>query len=155
MENIDKKQNLDSIRLEATHSTLDLVSQDSKVSSLESTQESIQDSTQKATQESQKPRLSAVVSGANELSLGISIVVAVALGIGIGIGLEYLSGARWSFWLGVAWGIGAAILNIYKAYQRQQRDAQELAKNPRYAYKPQDSKKAQNDDDEDENGKYY
>lgn len=151
MENMDKKQNLDSVKLEATHSTLDLVSQDSKVSSLES----IQDSTQKATQESQKPRLSAVVSGANELSLGISIVVAVALGIGIGIGLEYLSGARWSFWLGVAWGIGAAILNIYKAYQRQQRDAQELAKNPRYAYKPQDSKKAQNDDDEDENGKYY
>ncbi len=151
MENIDKKQNLDSIKLEATHSTLDSHSQDSKVSSLESTQESIQD----ATQESQKPRLSAVVSGANELSLGISIVVAVALGIGIGIGLEYLSGARWSFWLGVAWGIGAAILNIYKAYQRQQRDAQELAKNPRYAYKPQDSKKAQNDDDEDENGKYY
>ncbi|BDB67362.1 hypothetical protein Hc94105_1584 [Helicobacter cinaedi] len=151
MESIDKKQNPDSIKLEATHSTLDLVSQDSKVSSLESTQ----DSTQKATQESQKPRLSAVVSGANELSLGISIVVAVALGIGIGIGLEYLSGARWSFWLGVAWGIGAAILNIYKAYQRQQRDAQELAKNPRYAYKPQDSKKAQNDDDEDENGKYY
>ena len=82
-------------------------------------------------------------------------MVAVALGIGIGIGLEYLSGARWSFWLGVAWGIGAAILNIYKAYQRQQRDAQELAKNPRYAYKPQDLKKAQNDDDEDENGKYY
>ena len=143
MENIDKKQNLDSIKLEATHSTLDSHSQDSKVSSLESTQES------------QKPRLSAVVSGANELSLGISIVVAVALGIGIGIGLEYLSGARWSFWLGVAWGIGAAILNIYKAYQRQQRDAQELAKNPRYAYKPQDSKKAQNDDDEDENSKYY
>ncbi len=113
---MDKKQNRDSAKLEKTNSTLDLVSQDSKVSSLESTQESIQDSTQKATQESQKPRLSAVVSGANELSLGISIVVAVALGIGIGIGLEYLSGARWSFWLGVAWGIGAAILNIYKAY---------------------------------------
>lgn len=145
MENMDKKQNLDSTQM--TNSTLDLNLQDSKVSRLESAQES--------TQEAQKkPRLSVVVSGANELSLGISIVVAVAIGIGIGIGLEYLSGARWSFWLGVAWGVGAAILNIYKAYQRQQRDAQELAKNPRYAYKPQDSKKAQ-DDDEEENGKYY
>lgn len=142
---MDKKQNLDSTQM--TNSTLDLNLQDSKVSRLESAQES--------TQEAQKkPRLSVVVSGANELSLGISIVVAVAIGIGIGKGLEYLSGARWSFWLGVAWGVGAAILNIYKAYQRQQRDAQELAKNPRYAYKLQDSKKAQ-DDDEEENGKYY
>lgn len=146
---MDKKQNLDSTKLEMTNSTLDSSLQDSEVSSLESTQESMQKS-------QQKPRLNAVVSGANELSLGISIVVAVAMGIGIGMGLEYLSGARWSFWLGVAWGIGAAILNIYKAYQRQQRDAQELAKNPRYTYNPRDtSKKAQDDDDEEENGKYY
>lgn len=145
MGNMDKKHNLDSTKLEKTDTAIDLAPQDSKVSSLESTQES-----------QQKPRLSVVVSGANELSLGISIVVAVGLGIGIGKGLEYLSGARWSFWLGVAWGIGAAILNIYKAYQRQQREAQELAKNPRYAYKPQDSKKAkEQDEDDEENGKYY
>lgn len=92
------------------------------------------DSTQGAQKADSKPRLESVVRGANELSVGISIVVAVLLGIGVGWGLERLSGIGWLFWLGVAWGMGAAILNLYKAYKRQLRDAEELAKNPRYAY---------------------
>ncbi|TLD80982.1 hypothetical protein LS68_005810 [Helicobacter sp. MIT 05-5293] len=101
---------------------------------------------QKESQDSQdtQPKFAKVVSGANDLSVGISIVVAVLLGIGIGIGLQKLTGIRWLFWLGVAWGVAAAILNLYKAYKRQQREAQELANNPRYTYKPQDD-----DDDED------
>lgn len=102
-------------------------------------------------QKEEKPALSAIVSGANELSVGISIVIAVLLGIGIGILLERLSGQKWTFWLGVVWGIGAAILNLYRAYKRQQKEAQELANNPRYAYKPD----SENDEIDTENGKYY
>ena len=63
--------------------------------------------------EDKPPRLSAIVRGANELSVGISIVVAILLGIGIGIGLVKLSGIKWLFWLGVFWGVAAAILNLY------------------------------------------
>ncbi len=119
---------------------------------LQANQQDINDTKQDvANKAEQKPRLSAVVSGANELSVGISIVVAVLLGIGIGILLERLSGYKWTFWLGVVWGVGAAILNLYRAYKRAQKEAQELAQNPRYSYKP-DSK----DDDEDiSNGRYY
>lgn len=93
-------------------------------------------STQKE-QETQekKPALNAVVRGANELSVGISIVVAILLGIGIGILLERLSGMTWTFWLGVFWGVAAAILNVYRAYKRAQKEAKELAANPRYSYK--------------------
>ncbi|MCX2716130.1 AtpZ/AtpI family protein [Helicobacter sp. MIT 21-1697] len=101
--------------------------------------------------EDKPPRLSAIVRGANELSVGISIVVAILLGIGIGIGLAKLSGIKWLFWLGVFWGVAAAILNLYKAYQRQQKEAQELANNPRYTYKPS----ADDEDEDSQNGKYY
>lgn len=101
--------------------------------------------------EDKPPRLSAIVRGANELSVGISIVVAILLGIGIGIALAKLSGIQWLFWLGVFWGVAAAILNLYKAYQRQQKEAQELANNPRYTYKPS----ADDEDEDSQNGKYY
>ncbi|CUU40802.1 AtpZ/AtpI family protein [Helicobacter typhlonius] len=98
-----------------------------------------------------KPTLGIVASGANELSVGISIVVAVLLGIGIGILLERVSGQKWLFWLGVVWGIAAAILNLYRAYKRAQKEAEELAAHPRYSYKG-----AQKDDEEDsQNGVYY
>lgn len=92
---------------------------------------------------SEKPRLSIIVRAANELSVGLSVVIAILLGIGIGIGIEKLTGIKWLFWLGVFWGIFAAILNIYKAYQRQKRELDELAQNPRYSYH------IQNDQDED------
>ena len=85
------------------------------------------------------------------LGVGISIVVAVLLGIGIGILLERVSGQKWLFWLGVVWGIAAAILNLYRAYKRAQKEAEELAAHPRYSYKG-----AQKDDEEDlQNGVYY
>ena len=79
-------------------------------------------------------------------TLGISMVVAVLIGVGIGYGLESLFGVRWLFWLGVVWGVCAAILNVYKAYKRQKRELDELAKDPKYAYNANNTK----DDDEDE-----
>ena len=59
------------------------------------------------------------VEAADGLSLGISIVVAVLMGVGIGWGLEKLSGVGVLFWLGVAIGVAAAVLNVYKAYKAQ------------------------------------
>ncbi|MRJ02318.1 MAG: AtpZ/AtpI family protein [Epsilonproteobacteria bacterium] len=73
-----------------------------------------------------------IIEGAEGLSLGISIVVAVLIGIALGYWMEKLSGWRWLFWLGVFWGVSAAILNVYKAYKRQQRELEELARDPRY-----------------------
>ena len=104
----------------------------------------------KETDEKEKPTLGIVVSGANDLSVGISIVVAVLLGIGIGILLERVSGQKWLFWLGVVWGVAAAILNLYRAYKRAQKEAQELAANPRYSYNA-----THKDDEDSQNGVYY
>ena len=59
------------------------------------------------------------------LSLGISIVVAVLMGIGIGYLLESFTNIGWLFWLGVIWGVAAAILNVYKAYKSLLRKLQE------------------------------
>lgn len=76
--------------------------------------------------------LANTVSG---LSLGISIVVAVLLGVGIGIGLKNIFNVSWLFWLGVFFGVGAAILNVYKAYKIQQRDLKELEEDIKYRQK--------------------
>ena len=78
------------------------------------------------------PRFQKVVEGAYDLSLGISLIVAVALGYGIGYALKALTGVSWLLWLGIVWGVGAAFLNIYKAYKRHKKDLDELATNPRY-----------------------
>jgi len=67
----------------------------------------------------EKPKVKKVVEGAYDLSLGISIVVAVLIGIGLGYWMRKLFGYEWLFWLGVFWGVGGAILNIYKAYRKQ------------------------------------
>jgi F0F1-type ATP synthase assembly protein I len=87
----------------------------------------------------EQPKYRKVVEAADGLSLGISIVVAVLLGVGLGIGMQKLFGYRWLFWLGVFWGIGAAILNIYKAYSRQKKELDELANDPKYARRKYDS----------------
>ncbi len=79
-----------------------------------------------------KPKYRKIIEGAESLSLGISIVVAILLGVAIGVGLKRLFGYSWLLWLGVFWGVGGAILNIYKAYKKQKRELDELAKNPRY-----------------------
>jgi len=89
------------------------------------------------------PKLKKVVEAADGLSLGISIVVAVLLGVGIGYIMRKYIGYDWLFWLGVFWGIAGAILNVYKAYEKQKKSLDELADDPRYKRRDFD------DDDED------
>ncbi|BCD67922.1 AtpZ/AtpI family protein [Nitratiruptor sp. YY09-18] len=79
-----------------------------------------------------EPKYKKIIEGAEVLSLGISVVVAILIGVGLGIWMKSIFGYGWLLWLGVFWGIAAAILNIYKAYQKQKRDLDELAKDPRY-----------------------
>lgn len=95
--------------------------------------------------EEQKPRLKPIIEGAETLSLGISMVVAVLIGIAIGLGLKKLTGISWLLWVGVGIGIAAAIMNVYKAYSKQYKEFEKLAKDPRY-----NMGKTQKDDDEDE-----
>jgi len=95
----------------------------------------------------EEPKLKKVVDAADGLSLGISMVVAVLLGVAIGLGLKSLFGVAWLLWVGVFWGVAAAVLNVYKAYQKQKKSMDELAKDPRYAY---DSNKKIDDDDDDD-----
>lgn len=92
----------------------------------------------------EKPKVRQVVEAVDSLSLGISMVVAVAMGVGIGMVLKSLTGAAWTLWIGVFIGVAAAILNVYKAYEKQKEGYEELAKQPRYAIK----KELEEDDDD-------
>jgi len=78
------------------------------------------------------PKLKKVVVAADGLSLGISMVVAVLMGVGLGYLMRQWFGYEWLFWLGVFWGVSAAILNVYKAYVKQKASLDELANDPRY-----------------------
>lgn len=103
-------------------------------------------------QEQHKPRVKPIIEAADSLSLGISMVVAVIIGVGIGWLLKNITGAAWTFWIGVVIGIAAAILNVYKAYTKQFKTFEDLAKEPRYAIK---KKIDDEDDDEDYGEKSY
>ncbi len=104
---------------------------------------------------SDEPKFKQVAEGANGLSLGISMVVAILIGVGIGLGLRSLTGVGWTLWIGVFIGIGASILNVYKAYEKQKKSLDELATDPRYTYKAeQEAKRQKKYDDEDEDDKY-
>jgi len=85
------------------------------------------------------PKFKKVVEAADGLSLGLSIVIAVLIGIGLGYGMRKLFGYEWLFWLGVFWGVAAAILNIYKAYKKQKKELDELANDPKYARRVYDA----------------
>ena len=98
--------------------------------------------------EEHKPRIKPIIEAADSLSLGISMVVAVLMGVGIGWLIKSLSDVAWTFWIGVAIGIAAAILNVYKAYSKQYKEYEELAKEPRYAIK----KQLDDEEDEDDYG---
>jgi len=98
-----------------------------------------------------KPRIKPIVEAADSLSLGISMVVAVLLGVGIGWLLKRWTDIGWLFWVGVFIGIAAAILNIYKAYSKQYKEFEKLAKEDRYAIK----KQLEDEDDEDYGEKSY
>lgn len=99
----------------------------------------------KENKEEEQPKIKPIIEAADHLSLGISIVVAIAMGVGIGLVLKNLTGASWTLFIGVFIGIAAAILNVYKAYSKQYKEYEELAKEPRYA-----AKKQLEEDDEDE-----
>jgi len=79
-----------------------------------------------------KPKVKKVVEGAYDLSLGISMVVAILIGIGLGVWMKNLFNAPWLLWLGVFWGVAAAILNLYKAYKKQMKSLDELKNDPKY-----------------------
>lgn len=102
-------------------------------------------------EQEEKPKMKPIIEAADSLSLGISMVVAVAMGVGIGYLLKSMTGIGWLFWVGVFIGVAAAILNIFKAYEKQRTDYEELAKEPRYAIK----KQLDEDDDEDYGEKRY
>ena len=101
--------------------------------------------------EEKAPRVKPIIEAVDSLSLGISMVVAVLMGIGIGWLLRRLTDIGWLFWVGVGIGVAAAILNVYKAYAKQYKAFEELAKEPRYAIK----KQLDEDDDEDYGEKSY
>lgn len=58
-----------------------------------------------------------IIKGANVLSLGISIVVAVFIGVGLGIVAKKYTNSLILFWICVAFGVMAAIMNVYKIYK--------------------------------------
>ena len=104
-------------------------------------------------EEEKKPRIKPLIEAADHLSLGISMVVAVAMGIGIGYLLRSLTGVEWTFFIGVGIGIAAALLNVFKVYEKQKKSYEELAKEPRYAIKKQ--LQDEKDDDLDYGEKEY
>jgi len=95
----------------------------------------------------EEPKLKKIVTAADGLSLGISMVVAILLGVGLGILMKNIFNTPWLFWVGVFWGVAAAILNVYKAYAKQKKSLDELADDPRYRHRKYD-------DSDDEDDKY-
>ena len=93
----------------------------------------------------EEPKLKKIVVAADGLSLGISMVVAILLGVGLGLLMRNLFEIPWLLWVGVFWGISGAILNVYKAYEKQKNSLDELADDPRYRHRRHD------DSDEDDN----
>jgi F0F1-type ATP synthase assembly protein I len=82
----------------------------------------------------QKPKHQDKIQALDNISLGISIAVAIALGVGVGLLLKGWTGYTWTLWLGVFWGVSAAILNVYKAYKKAKKDLDKLAQDPKYKY---------------------
>ena len=94
----------------------------------------------------ERPRFKPIIEAADDLSLGISIVVAILIGVGLGIGLKKATGLTWTLWVGIFIGIAAAILNVYKAYSKQYKEFEKLAKERSERMQPHFDK----DEDEDE-----
>jgi len=95
--------------------------------------------------ENKKPKYGKIIEGAEQLSLGISMVVAVLIGVGIGLLLSRWFHTPWLLWVGVFWGVSAAILNVYKAYKKNVASWDELKDDVRYK-KYQQTKENDEDD---------
>jgi F0F1-type ATP synthase assembly protein I len=92
------------------------------------------------------PKHQGKLQALDNMSLGISIVVAILFGIGIGLLLKDWTGYTWTLWVGVFWGISAALLNIYKAYAKAKKDLDLLAQDPKYKYAMEHGIKDNEDD---------
>jgi len=75
-----------------------------------------------------KPKLKKTIEGAEKLSLGISIVIAILMGIGIGVWMKNTFHQSWLLWLGVFWGVGAAIMNIRIEYKKLKKEFEKIEK---------------------------
>jgi len=89
------------------------------------------------------PKYAKLVEGADGLSLGVSIVVAILMGVGVGILMKNSLGYDWLLWVGVFWGVGGAVMNVYRAYKKQVESYAEFKDDVRY-------KKYEQQDDDDE-----
>jgi ATP synthase protein I len=98
-------------------------------------------------EEIKKPKHKDKLEALDNLSLGISMVVAIALGVAIGLGLKSWTGYSWTLWLGIFWGIAAAILNIYKAYKKAKKSLNELQDDPKYKHMSQNGYYDKDDDE--------
>ena len=96
----------------------------------------------------QQPKHQSKLRALDNLSLGLSLVTAVAIGFGVGYGLKHLFGYDWLLWLGLFWGIAAAVLNIVKAYKRAQKEYEGLENDPRYAHRAKYGDKKFDDEDD-------
>jgi F0F1-type ATP synthase assembly protein I len=99
-------------------------------------------------EEKKVPKHRDKIVGLDNLSLGISIVAAIAIGFGIGYWLKEWTGYTWTLWVGLAWGIAAAGLNIYRAYKRAQKEFEGLENDPRYAHRAKFGDKSKDDDED-------
>ena len=93
------------------------------------------------------PKHQGKLAALDNLSLGISIVAAIAIGAGVGILLKKWTGYDWTLFVGIAWGIAAAGLNIHRAYKRAQKEYEGMEDDPRYAYRAKHGDKKDEDDD--------
>lgn len=98
-------------------------------------------------EEEQKPKHRDKIEALDSLSVGISMVAAIAIGVGIGLALKHFTGYTWTLWLGIAWGIAAAGLNVYKAYKRAQKVYEGMENDPRYSYRAKHGDKSFDDED--------
>jgi F0F1-type ATP synthase assembly protein I len=96
----------------------------------------------------EKPKHQDKIVALDSLSLGISIVAAILIGVAIGFGLKLLTGYTWTLWIGIAWGIAAAILNIYRAYRKAQKVYEGMENDPRYAYRAKHGDKSFDEDED-------
>ena len=75
-----------------------------------------------------KGKVGKTIEGAEKLSLGISIVVAILMGIGLGLWMRNTFHQSWLFWLGVFWGVAAAIMNIRIEYKKMKKEFEKIEK---------------------------